>query len=46
MSGRSVAVLTDKLRKNSVDLEMPGQHKFRTLLVHKPKCFPKAYVGL
>ena len=42
MSGRSVVVLTDKLRKNSLDLEMPGQHKFRTLLVHKPKCFPKA----
>ena len=46
MSGRSVAVLTAKLMKTSVDLEMPGQLKFRMLLVHKPKCFPKAYAGL
>ena len=46
MSGRSVVVLTAKLMKTSVDLEMPGQLKFRMLLVHKPKCFPKAYAGL
>ena len=35
-----------KLRKNSVDLGMPGQRKFRMLLVHTPRRFPKAYVGL
>ena len=46
MSGRSVVVLTAKLRKNSVDLGMPGQGKFRTLPIHKPKSFPKAYAGL
>ena len=46
MSGRSVVVLTAKLRKNSVDLGMPGQCKFRTLLVYTPRCSPKAYAGL
>ena len=35
-----------KLKKNSVDLGMPNQPKFRTLLVHTPRCFPKAYAGL
>ena len=35
-----------KLRKNSVDLGVLGQHKFRTLLVHTLRCFPKAYAGL